>query len=155
MTKRLGNLAKRELTIDDRFQIRRFDRVDHLDLVATATDDQTLQLGLDTPLPGGGRLLSGGQRQKLALARALLGQPRLLLLDEPTSALDPASQDQVIGTLQALPVTRLLIAHRLSTVKQADRILVLEQGRLVQQGRFDELRNNPGRFAELMRHQEA
>ena len=126
-----------------------------LDAVGFSQDLQTLQLGLDTPLPGGGRLLSGGQRQKLALARALLGQPRLLLLDEPTSALDPASQDQVIGTLQALPVTRLLIAHRLSTVKQADRILVLEQGRLVQQGRFDELRNNPGRFAELMRHQEA
>ena len=126
-----------------------------LDAVGFSQDLQTLQLGLDTPLPGGGRLLSGGQRQKLALARALLGQPRLLLLDEPTSALDQASQDQVIGTLQALPVTRLLIAHRLSTVKQADRILVLEQGRLVQQGRFDELRNNPGRFAELMRHQEA
>ena len=125
-----------------------------LDAVGFSQDLPTLPLGLDTPLPGGGRLLSGGQSQKLALARALLGQPRLLLLDEPTSALDQASQDQVMATLQALPVTRLLIAHRLSTVKRADRILVLEHGRLVQQGRFDELRHSPGRFAELMRHQE-
>ena len=103
---------------------------------------------------GGGRQLSGGQRQKLALARALIGQPRLLLLDEPTSALDPTSQAIVLNTLRQRSCTRLLIAHRLSTVQEADLILVLDTGRLVQQGDYASLSTESGAFRTLMQQQE-
>jgi ABC-type bacteriocin/lantibiotic exporter with double-glycine peptidase domain len=110
-------------------------------------------MGLQTLLAAGGSTLSGGQRQRLAIARALVGEPRLLLLDEPTSALDNRSQQQVLNGLAELAITRLLVAHRLSTVRQADWIVVLERGRLVQQGRFDQLLAQPGAFAQLMERQ--
>ena len=88
------------------------------------------------------------------MARALIGSPALLLLDEPTSSLDQHSQKVVLDGLLALPATRLLIAHRLSTVERADRIVVMDQGRIVQIGTFAELRQTPGLFADLMQHQE-
>ena len=125
-----------------------------LEAVGFSNDLKTMPMGLDTPLPGGGRQLSGGQRQKLALARALIGQPRLLLLDEPTSALDPTSQAIVLNTLRQRSCTRLLIAHRLSTVQEADLILVLDNGRLVQQGDYASLSTESGAFRTLMQQQE-
>lgn len=125
-----------------------------LDAVGFSNDLQMLPMGLDTPLPGGGRQLSGGQRQKLALARALIGEPQLLVLDEPTSALDPTSQAIVLNTLRQLSCTRILIAHRLSTVQEADQILVLDNGRLVQQGDYATLSSEPGAFRALMQQQE-
>jgi len=128
--------------------------LDVLDRVGFGPDLQSLPMGLETPLPDGGRQLSGGQRQKLALARALIGSPALLLLDEPTSSLDQHSQRQVLDGLLALKSTRLLIAHRLSTVELADRIVVMDQGRIVQIGTFRELRQTPGLFADLMQHQD-
>ena len=128
--------------------------LDVLDRVGFGPDLQSLPMGLETPLPDGGRQLSGGQRQKLALARALIGSPALLLLDEPTSSLDQHSQRQVLDGLLALKSTRLLIAHRLSTVERADRIVVMDQGRIVQIGTFRELRQTPGLFADLMQHQD-
>ena len=124
-----------------------------LDAVGFRDDLKTLPMGLETPLPGEGRQLSGGQRQKLAIARALIGQPKLLLLDEPTSALDPRSQATVLSTLRQLHCTRLLIAHRLSTVKEADLILVLQNGQLVQQGDYASLANSDGAFRALMQQQ--
>lgn len=110
-------------------------------------------MGLQTLVAAGGSTLSGGQRQRLAIARALVGEPRLLLLDEPTSALDNRSQQQVLNGLAELAITRLLVAHRLSTVRQADWIVVLDRGRLVQQGRFAQLLAQPGAFAQLMERQ--
>ena len=124
-----------------------------LDAVGFRDDLKTLPMGLETPLPGEGRQLSGGQRQKLAIARALIGQPKLLLLDEPTSALDPRSQATVLNTLRQLRCTRLLIAHRLSTVQEADLILVLQNGQLVQQGNYSSLSNSDGAFRALMQQQ--
>ena len=124
-----------------------------LEAVGFGDDLTTLPMGLETPLPGEGRQLSGGQRQKLAIARALIGQPKLLLLDEPTSALDPKSQAAVLSTLRQLQCTRLLIAHRLSTVKEADLILVLQHGQLVQQGDYATLANSDGAFRDLMQQQ--
>ena len=138
--------AGRPLELDQALEV--------LDRVGFGPDLQSLPMGLETPLPDGGRQLSGGQRQKLALARALIGSPPLLLLDEPTSSLDQHSQQLVLDGLLALPSTRLLIAHRLSTVERADRIVVMDQGRIVQIGTFAELRQTPGLFADLMQHQE-
>ena len=83
----------------------------------------------------------------------MIGQPKLLLLDEPTSALDPRSQATVLSTLRQLRCTRLLIAHRLSTVKEADLILVLQNGELVQQGDYASLANSDGAFRTLMQQQ--
>jgi ABC-type bacteriocin/lantibiotic exporter with double-glycine peptidase domain len=104
-----------------------------------AEDITRLPMGMFTMLSEGGTNLSGGQRQRLLIARALAGQPCLLLFDEATSALDNRTQALVSASLKALQVTRVVIAHRLSTIRDADRIYVLEHGRIVQQGRFDEL----------------
>jgi ATP-binding cassette subfamily C protein len=97
--------------------------------------------------------LSGGQMQKLQLARALAGRPRILVLDEATSALDEVSQAHVAACLAGLMVTRIVVAHRLSTVRQADRILVVDRGAIVQSGTFDELAATDGAFRELVRRQ--
>jgi ATP-binding cassette subfamily B protein len=107
--------------------------------------------GLDTPLGHLGHRLSGGERQRLALARALLRRPRLLVLDEPTSALDGESERTVLAALAGSrgQRTTLVIAHRLSTVVDADRIVVMEAGRIVDQGRHAELLARCGLYQRL------
>lgn len=116
-------------------------------------DLQALPMGLQTLVPAGGSNLSGGQRQRLAIARALAGQPRLLLLDEPTSALDNGTQAQVLKALESRAITRVMVAHRLNTIQDADLILVLEKGQLVEQGRYDDLLKQGGVFTQLMARQ--
>lgn len=111
---------------------------------------QTLPLGYDTPLADGGASLSGGQRQRIALARALVRRPAILLLDEATSHLDTESEREVLEELERLRATRLVIAHRLSTVMRADKILVMENGTIVEHGRHAELVAAGGRYAELV-----
>lgn len=106
--------------------------------------------GLDSPLGENARRLSGGQRQRLALARALAASPDLLLLDEATSSLDLALEERLNAQLRALPCTRIVIAHRLATVRDADRILVLDRGRIVQDGTYTTLSRQPGLFREMV-----
>lgn len=111
--------------------------------------------GYDTLVGERGVQLSGGQRQRLAIARALLKDPPVLILDEATSALDAATEARVQRALKALMAgrTTFIIAHRLSTVRDADEILVFEGGRVVERGSFDELVRLGGRFADLVRTQ--
>jgi ABC-type bacteriocin/lantibiotic exporter with double-glycine peptidase domain len=118
-------------------------------------DVKQMPMGMQTMLQQGGMTLSGGQRQRLMIARAIVNKPRILLLDEATSALDNRTQAIVSQSLQGLQATRVAIAHRLSTIRHADKIYVLEGGRLAQAGTYDELSSQSGLFADLIRRQVA
>jgi ATP-binding cassette subfamily B protein len=111
--------------------------------------------GLEARVGERGRLLSGGERQRLAIARALLKDPPILILDEATSALDAATEVKVQAALEEVMKgrTTFIIAHRLATIRHASRILVFEGGRVVESGTFDELTRRGGRFAALARAQ--
>ncbi len=109
-----------------------------------------MPMGYETPLVDQGSSLSGGQRQRLALARALARKPAVLLLDEATSALDSITEAQVQKALAGVKCTRIVIAHRLSTVMDADLILTLDGGRVVEAGRHEALLQRGGRYAELV-----
>jgi ATP-binding cassette subfamily C protein len=118
-----------------------------------ATDIRDLPMGMYTYVAEGGATFSGGQRQRLMIARALVRLPRVLFFDEATSALDNATQEIVTASLNVLGASRLVIAHRLSTVQHADRIVVLSGGKVVQNGRYEELAEQEGLFAQLVRRQ--
>ncbi|MBF0186763.1 MAG: NHLP bacteriocin export ABC transporter permease/ATPase subunit [Magnetococcales bacterium] len=121
--------------------------------VGLAEDIAAMPMGLHTVLQEGGGTLSGGQRQRLLLAKALANRPAILLLDEATSALDNTTQAVVMESVKSLDITRVVIAHRLSTIVHADRILVVEKGRIVESGDYDTLMANNGPFAELAKRQ--
>jgi ATP-binding cassette subfamily B protein len=112
-------------------------------------------MGYETEIGEGGGMLSGGQRQRLAIARALLGNPRLLILDEATSSLDTESERIIQNNLGKILQNRttLVIAHRLSTIRNADLILVLDRGVLVESGTHDELMARRGQYFYLNQQQ--
>lgn len=126
-----------------------------LDAAAVGDDIRSMAMGIDTPVTDGGGTLSGGQRQRVLIARAMAGRPRMLILDEATSALDNTTQAAVVDTLHRLRLTRIVVAHRLSTIRQADRIIVMDAGRVVDEGTYDELVCRPGPFADLASRQTA
>ena len=120
-----------------------------------AEDIEQMPMGMHTVISEGGTNLSGGQRQRLLIARSLVLKPKIMFLDEATSALDNRTQAIVTESLDKMNATRVVVAHRLSTIQNADRIYVLETGRLVQVGTFDSLLKEEGLFARLAARQRA
>jgi NHLM bacteriocin system ABC transporter ATP-binding protein len=116
-------------------------------------DLKRMPMGMHTMVTDGGGTLSGGQRQRLMIARAIVTSPRMLFFDEATSALDNQTQAIVSQSLERLRATRIVIAHRLSTIVNADRIFVIEKGRIVQSGAYADLMAEPGPFRELASRQ--
>ena len=122
-----------------------------LEQACIAAEIRSMPLGLHTPILNGGSNISGGQRQRLALARALLPQPRVLLLDEATSAIDTISQQQISNTIDSLGITRIAIAHRLSTLRNANQVIVIENGSISQRGSFQELLEQEGYLRRMVK----
>jgi ATP-binding cassette, subfamily B, bacterial len=113
--------------------------------------------GLNTTIGEGGIKLSGGEKQRLSIARSLLRNPKLLIFDEATSALDSLTEEEISETIRALSASKsqitILIAHRLSTIMHADRIFVLEQGSMIEQGKHEDLLNEKGLYYAMWRQQ--
>lgn len=121
--------------------------------VGIAEDIKQLPMQMETYLGSDGGGLSTGQRQRIAIARAIVTSPRILLFDEATSALDNETQAIVMRTLEEIDATRVVIAHRLSTIQNADRVVMMDGGRIVQDGAYADLIAIPGPFADLARRQ--
>ncbi len=118
-----------------------------------ADDIRAMPMGMNTIIAEGQGGISGGQRQRLMIARAIAPKPKILMFDEATSALDNKTQKQVSEALDSMGCTRIVIAHRLSTIKHCDRILVIDEGRIIEDGTFDELIARNGYFADLVERQ--
>ncbi len=123
------------------------------ELSGIAEDIRRMPMGMHTMISEGSGGISGGQRQRLMIARAIAPKPKVLMFDEATSALDNITQKTVSESLDSLKCTRIVIAHRLSTIKQCDRILVLDKGKIIEDGTYDELIQGGGFFAELVARQ--
>ena len=121
--------------------------------VGLENDINDMPMGLHTVLSEDCGTISGGQQQRILIARAIIANPKLLFFDEATSALDNVTQAMVCETLEAMDSTRIVIAHRLSTIMKCDRIIVLDKGNVVEQGTYEELMNNKGLFYELASRQ--
>ena len=132
-----------QLTLDDAWAAA--------ELAGIADDIRAMPMGMQTMISEGQGGISGGQKQRLMIARAVAPKPKILIFDEATSALD--TQKQVSEALDALKCTRIVIAHRLSTIKNCDRILVLDKGQILEDGTYDELIAKNGFFAELVERQ--
>ena len=123
------------------------------EIAGIADDIRKMPMGMQTFVTEGGGGVSGGQRQRIMIARAVCGKRRVLMLDEATSALDNLTQRHVAESLDSLRCTRIVVAHRLSTVRHCDRILVVDGGRIAEEGTYEELIERGGIFAELVERQ--
>lgn len=124
------------------------------ELAGIAEDIRAMPMGMHTVISHGTGGISGGQRQRLLIARAVASKPRILIFDEATSALDNITQKKIADALEGLRCTRIVIAHRLSTIRQCQRILVLENGKIKEQGQYEQLVAKQGLFAELVARQQ-
>lgn len=147
----MGDLASNitistpDATLDDAWEAA--------EIAGIADDIRRMPMGMQTLVTEGGGGISGGQRQRIMIARAVCGKRRILMLDEATSALDNVTQKHVADSLEQLKCTRVVVAHRLSTVRHCDRILVVDGGRIAEEGSYEELIAKGGLFAELVARQ--
>lgn len=132
-------------TLDDAWEAARLAGFDN--------DVRAMPMGMNTLISEGAGMISGGQRQRLLIARAIVNKPKIILFDEASSALDNITQAIVSKSLQELNATRVIIAHRLSTIMNADRIFVLNEGYIVETGTYEELMKKNGYFTELAKRQ--
>lgn len=139
------SITNPEMTMDEAWEIAR--------LVGMEDDIKLMPMGMHTLITEGGGGLSGGQRQRLVIARAIASKPSLLIFDEATSALDNITQKQVSDSLDTLNCTKIVIAHRLSTIRHCDRIIVFDDGKIAEEGTFEQLIANNGFFSELIKRQ--
>lgn len=123
------------------------------ELAGIADDIREMPMGMQTMISEGSGGISGGQKQRLMIARAIASKPKILILDEATSALDNITQKKIADSLDTLKCTRIVIAHRLSTIRHCDRIIVLDGGRIVEDGTYEQLIRQGGFFAELVERQ--
>ena len=124
------------------------------EVAGIADDIKRMPMGMHTMVSEGGGGISGGQRQRIMIARAVCGKRNILMFDEATSALDNVTQRHVSDALDALKCTRIVIAHRLSTVRHCDRILVVDNGSIIEEGSYEELMAKGGAFAQLVARQQ-
>ena len=110
-------------------------------------------MGMHTFITEGSGGISGGQRQRILIARAIAQKPKVLIFDEATSALDNITQKRIAEALTKLKCTRIVVAHRLSTIRLCDRIIVLDEGKVIEDGKYDELVAKGGLFANLIERQ--
>ncbi len=139
------SISAPKLTLDEAWEAA--------ELAGIAADIRKMPMGMNTIISEGSGGISGGQRQRLMIARAIAPKPKVLLLDEATSALDNITQKKLADALAGLKCTRIVIAHRLSTIKQCDRILVLDKGKIAEEGTYNELIEKNGIFAKLIERQ--
>ena len=133
------------LTLDDAWEAA--------ELAGIADDIRAMPMGMHTVISEGSGGISGGQKQRMMIARAIASKPKIIMFDEATSALDNITQKHVSQSLSMLKSTRIVIAHRLSTIKQCDRIIVLDKGKIIEDGNYEELIAKNGHFAELIARQ--
>lgn len=134
-----------QLTLDEAWEAA--------EVAGIADDIREMPMGMNTVISEGQGGISGGQKQRLMIARAIAPKPKILIFDEATSALDNKTQKQVSDALDKLKCTRIIIAHRLSTIRNCDRILVMDKGAIIEEGNYDELIAKNGHFAELVERQ--
>lgn len=133
------------LTQDDAWEAAR--------MVGLDRDIENMPMGMHTMISEGAGNISGGQRQRILLARSLANRPKIIILDEATSALDNTTQAIVTKSMNAIRATRITVAHRLSTIKDADRIFVMQDGIIAEEGDYETLMKQDGLFAKLARRQ--
>lgn len=133
------------LTIDDAWEAARMAGIEE--------DIKEMPMGMHTMISEGSGTISGGQKQRLMIARAIINKPKIIYFDEATSALDNHTQAIVSDSLDKLQSTRIVIAHRLSTIMNCNKIFVMDQGRIVESGTYQKLMDNQGIFAELAKRQ--
>ncbi|MBO5621978.1 MAG: ATP-binding cassette domain-containing protein, partial [Butyrivibrio sp.] len=139
-------IASEKLSMDEAWEAAK--------MAGIADDIRAMPMGMNTIISEGQGGISGGQRQRILIARAVASKPIILIFDEATSALDNITQKQISNALDGLKCTRIVIAHRLSTIKNCDRILVLDQGKVVEQGKYEELMEKKGMFYDLVERQQ-
>ena len=115
---------------------------------------EEMPMGMFTMVSESSGTISGGQKQRLMIARAIVSKPKILMFDEATSALDNVTQKKVTDALAEMKCTRIVIAHRLSTIKDCDKIFVMDEGRIAEEGTYDMLMKKEGIFADLVSRQQ-